>query len=130
MVSHSALEEGIKLAQCGIGAFVAPSEASVLEVDFLEFTGMKHRPKAVNSARVDVPLVLIPGSVNLVKVPGNQPSHIRRWFVVEQLRKKSVFAGGISGAIDRSELEAGARSAYTERGRNTVCRGDKVGSIK
>ena len=29
-------EEGIKLAQCGIGAFVAPSEASVLEVDFLE----------------------------------------------------------------------------------------------
>ena len=36
------VEEGIKLAQGGIGTFVAPSEASVLEVDFLELTGMKH----------------------------------------------------------------------------------------
>jgi len=115
-VPLSVAEEGIKLAQGGIGAFVTPSEAYVLEMDFLELTGLKRRAKTVNSARVDISFILVPRPVDLVEVPGNQPSHTRERFVVEQLREEGVFACRISGAIDRSELEAVARSTYTKRG--------------
>lgn len=75
-------KEGIKLAQRRVGPLIAPSETSVLEVNFLKFTGMKRGAKAVDSACIDIPFIFVPSPINLVEAPGSQPGDTRQRFVI------------------------------------------------
>jgi hypothetical protein len=61
--------EGIKLAKGGVLPFIGPSETPVLEVDFLELTRLKRGSEAVDTAPINVALIFISSSSNLVEVP-------------------------------------------------------------
>ena len=61
-------EKGVKLAKGRVGTFVAPSEPFVLELYLVELTLMESVAKSVDTATVDVSLVLVPSPVYLVKV--------------------------------------------------------------
>ena len=75
-------------------------------MDLLELARLQSGTKAVDSAAVNIALVFVPGTVNLVEVASGEPSHAQGWLLAKQLRKESIFGGVVSGAIDRCYLEA------------------------
>jgi hypothetical protein len=98
-------EERIKLAKGGIGSFVTPSESSVLKVDLLELTLMKRCSKPIDATAIDISLVFISGTENLVEVPCGKPSDTGRWSLAHQLGEESVFTSTVGRPVDRRNLE-------------------------
>ena len=60
--------KGVKLGKRGRGPSVAPCKPPVLKMDLLELTSLKSRAEAVDTATVDVAVVLILGPPNLIEI--------------------------------------------------------------
>jgi hypothetical protein len=52
--------EGIELAKGGVFSFIAPSEAPVVQMDFVKLASLKSDPKTIDAATINVWLVLVP----------------------------------------------------------------------
>ena len=52
---------------------ITPCEAPILHVDLPKLTRVECCPKTVDTARVHITLVLIPGLTNLVEITKRQP---------------------------------------------------------
>jgi hypothetical protein len=97
--------ERIKLTKRWIFPFVTPSEAVVLEVNLMELTRLQSIPKAIDTASIDIGLVLVPSPANLVEIPKSQPSHPTDWLVGNKLPKEVIFPVTSRWPIHRSYLQ-------------------------
>lgn len=52
-------KDGVKLAKHQICSFIAPSESPILEMDFLQLTGLQGTTKVVDAATINVALVFV-----------------------------------------------------------------------
>lgn len=81
---------------------------------------MERGPKTVDPTMVNISLVLVSRSINLIKVSGGKPSHPQRRLLAEELGKEHVFARGVGGAVDRCELEDHVGRSYTDHGGQAI----------
>jgi hypothetical protein len=60
--------ESVELAKGSVLPLIAPSEATVLKVNFMKLTSLESVPKAVDTATVYICIVLVPRTTDLVKI--------------------------------------------------------------
>jgi hypothetical protein len=92
---------------------------------------LKGGPKAVDTATVDIGLVLIASPSNLVEVAKDQPTNTGRRLVSNKLREKIIFPVASGRAIDGCDFEITfiiAIERVRER-RQTKLRSLKVGHM-
>jgi hypothetical protein len=97
--------EGIDLAKGGVFSFIAPSEATILQVDFVELARLKSDPEMVDAATINVCLVFVPSPPDLVEVTEDQPPHAKRRLLSHKLREEVVLPRACGWPIDRSDFE-------------------------
>jgi hypothetical protein len=97
--------ESIKLAKSWIVPLVAPSEPPILKVDLVKLARLEGGAEAVDSAPIDIYIVLVPSSPNLVEIPEGQPTHPGRWLEGHKLRKEVIFPIVRGRAINRGDFE-------------------------
>ena len=90
-------KERVKLAQGWVCPLVAPGEPPILEVDFFKLTTIESCTEPVDSTGVNVPLVFIPCPINLVEIPGGDPSHPNGWLLANELGKEHIFERVVVG---------------------------------
>jgi hypothetical protein len=72
-------KESIKLAKSWIVPLVAPSEPPILKLDLVKLARLESGAEVIDSALIDIYIVLVSSSLNLVEIPEGQPSHPGRW---------------------------------------------------
>jgi hypothetical protein len=97
--------EGIELAKGGVFSFIAPSEATILQVDFVELARLKSDPEMVDAATINVWLIFVPSPPDLVEVTENQPPHAKRRLLSHKLREEVVLPRACGWPIARSDFE-------------------------
>jgi hypothetical protein len=96
--------ESIKLAKSWIAPFISPSEPPILKMDLVKLARLKGGAEAVDSAPIDIYIVLVPSSPNLVEILEGQPSHPGGWLEGHKLRKEVIFCRGF---VNRSAIGVG-----------------------
>jgi hypothetical protein len=97
--------ENVKLAKRRVFSFIPPCESAVLQVDFMELKSLRSGPEVVDAATIDVCLVLVPSSPNLVAVTKDQPPHTKRWLLSHKLHEEAILPRACIWPIDRHNLE-------------------------
>jgi hypothetical protein len=97
--------EGIELANGGVFSFIAPSETTILQVDFMELARLKSDPKMVDATMINVWLVFVPSPPDLVEVTENQPPHAKRRLLSHKLREEVILPRACGWPIDSSDFE-------------------------
>jgi hypothetical protein len=97
--------EGIELAKGGVFSFIAPSETTILQVDFVKLARLKGDPETVDAATINVWLVFVPSPPDLVEVTEDQPPHAKRRLLSHKLREEVVLPRACGWPIDRSNFE-------------------------
>jgi hypothetical protein len=97
--------EGVELAKDGVLSFIAPSETTILQVDFMEFARLKGDPEAVDATTINVWLVFVPSPPDLVEVTEDQPLHAKRRLLCHKLREEVVLPRACGWSIDHSNFE-------------------------
>lgn len=119
--SHPALQEESNLHKVGLILLLLQVKSPpVLKVDFFELTILQRGPEAVNPAAINASLVLVSRPIDLVKISGGKPSRPRWQFLAQELGKESVFASGIGGAVDCSDLEEHISPSQPDHGGEAV----------
>jgi hypothetical protein len=123
--------ESIKLAKSWIDPFVTPSEPPILKMDLVKLARLEGGAEAVDSAPIDIYIVLVPSSPNLVEIPEGQPSHPGGWFEGHKLRKEVIFPIMRGRAIYRGNFEISLAVAIENMniGRKAEFRDMKVGHL-
>jgi hypothetical protein len=67
--------EIVKLASGGVISFVAPCEQAILQMNLIKVTSLKRCSKTVNATSVDVALLFLVGSLDLIEVKSPRASH-------------------------------------------------------
>jgi hypothetical protein len=98
-------KEGIKLAESWRIPLITPSKPPVLEMDLLELTRLQGRPKAVDSASIDVSSIFIPSPPDLVEITEGKPLHPIWRLMRDELRKEIIFTSRGRRTVNRSKLE-------------------------
>jgi hypothetical protein len=97
--------EGIELAKGGVFSFIAPSETTILQVDFVKLARLKGDPEMVDAATINVWLVFVPSPPDLVEVTEDQPPHAKRRLLSHKLREEVVLPRACGWPINRSNFE-------------------------
>jgi hypothetical protein len=97
--------EGIELAKDGVFSFIAPSEAPVLQMDFMKLASLKSDPETVDAATINVWLVLVPSPPNLVEITEDQPPHTKRRLMSYKLREEVILPRACGWPINRGDFE-------------------------
>jgi hypothetical protein len=97
--------EGIELAKGGVFSFIAPSEAPVLQMDFMKLASLKSDPETVDAATINVWLVLVPSPPDLVEVTEDQPPHTNRRLMNYKLREEVILPRACGWPINRGDFE-------------------------
>ena len=66
-------KERVKFAESWVGLLIAPCEFSVLQMDLFELTEIERVSEADDTTSIDIWLVLILRTLDLVEITGNQP---------------------------------------------------------
>ena len=73
-VPISVTKKAIEFALCWVVLFIAPSEAFVLKVDFLELTSIEGVSESNEAVAIHIGTVFVSSTIYLVEVPINKPS--------------------------------------------------------
>jgi hypothetical protein len=100
-------------------------------MDLVKLVRLEGRAEAVDSASIDIYIVLVPRSPNLVEIPEGQPSHPGGWFEGHKLRKEVIFPIMRGRAIDHGNFEISLAVAIEDMniGRKAEFSDMKVGHL-
>jgi hypothetical protein len=74
-------------------------------MDLMKLARLEGGAEAVDSALIDICIVLVPSSPNLVEILEGKPSHPGGWFESHKLQKEVIFPIVRGRAIDRGNFE-------------------------
>jgi hypothetical protein len=97
--------ERIKLAHRGVYSLVGPSETPVLQVNLRKLGGLEGRPETIYPPPINILLVLISSSPNLIEVPKGEPTYPLRRLMTNKLGEENVFPARRGWPIHSGDLE-------------------------